>query len=372
MSLAGQWISTYAGTNSGTLVLDIEDDKDRYKGVACAWDDDANHPSSLVRFITNSKEPAQTLSKVKIVPMWRTGRSLTPDEFGQLSQQGFQFPTDADISFDFQAPRLSVTWKTSVNSGGATTAVLSQTSGGSPSALMPLCVSTWSAFKKYIDTLPAHRYVFRGQENSKWRLRTTFHRSKRSIMERFLIDDVLELRKAFSGIVAYKLNIDDPLDYATFLNLAQHHGYPTPLLDWTQSPYVAAFFAYRNLRGQICKTDKVRIYKFASYHWNLMVPQFSTLFPALPNVSMLDALALGNPRAIPQQSLSMVTNVDDIETHITNVERARQLIFLEAIDLPASARPEIMRDLAFMGITAGSLFPGLDGVCESLREKNFS
>jgi len=30
-----------------------------------------------------------------------------------------------------------------------------------------------------------------------------------------------------------------------------------------------------------------------------------------------------------------------------------------------------MRDLAFMGITAGSMFPGIDGVCEELREKNF-
>ncbi len=84
---------------------------------------------------------------------------------------------------------------------------------------------------------------------------------------------------------------------------------------------------------------------------------------------MLVALALGNPRAIPQQALSMITNVDDIETHIASVERARKLTFLEAIDLPASARSEVMRDLAFMGITAGSLFPGLDGVCESLREK---
>ena len=87
---------------------------------------------------------------------------------------------------------------------------------------------------------------------------------------------------------------------------------------------------------------------------------------------MLDALAIGNPRAIPQQALSMIANVDDIESHIASVEQSRQLTFLEAIDLPASARAEVMRDLAFMGITAASLFPGLDGVCESLREKNFS
>jgi hypothetical protein len=87
---------------------------------------------------------------------------------------------------------------------------------------------------------------------------------------------------------------------------------------------------------------------------------------------MLDALALGNPRAIPQQAISMISNVDDIETHIDSVEHARKATFLEAIGLPALERPAVMRDLAFMGITAGSLFPGLDGVCESLREKNFS
>jgi hypothetical protein len=30
-----------------------------------------------------------------------------------------------------------------------------------------------------------------------------------------------------------------------------------------------------------------------------------------------------------------------------------------------------MQELSFMGITAGSLFPGLDGACEGLREKMF-
>jgi hypothetical protein len=31
-----------------------------------------------------------------------------------------------------------------------------------------------------------------------------------------------------------------------------------------------------------------------------------------------------------------------------------------------------MRELALMGITAGALFPGLDGSCEELRERLFS
>src|SRR5271154_7570521 len=45
------------------------------------------------------------------------------------------------------------------------------------------------------------------------------------------------------------------------------------------------------------------------------------------------------------------------------LERPPHLGRMAAIDLPASARPQAMRDLAFMGITTASLFPGLDGAC---------
>ena len=55
MSLAGQWISDYQGTNKGTLIVDVEDRGDRYHGIACAWDSKPTLPSSLVRFVTESK-----------------------------------------------------------------------------------------------------------------------------------------------------------------------------------------------------------------------------------------------------------------------------------------------------------------------------
>jgi hypothetical protein len=73
---------------------------------------------------------------------------------------------------------------------------------------------------------------------------------------------------------------------------------------------------------------------------------------------------------IPQQAASTVTNVDDIEDYIKSMQRNGKT-YLSAVDLPVNNRRQVIRDLSFMGITAGSLFPGLDGACEELKERNF-
>jgi len=95
-------------------------------------------------------------------------------------------------------------------------------------------------------------------------------------------------------------------------------------------------------------------------------------FPRL-HLSVGDFLAFENERLIPQQAASIVTNVDDVETYVATRERDNSdKKYLTAIDLPADQREEVMRDLRYMGITAGTLFPGLDGACEELRERNFA
>jgi hypothetical protein len=77
-----------------------------------------------------------------------------------------------------------------------------------------------------------------------------------------------------------------------------------------------------------------------------------------------------NERVIPQQAASTVTNVDDIESYIESKESGTGK-YLWAIDLPVRERRSVVRELSYMGITAGSLFPGLDGACEELMERNF-
>jgi hypothetical protein len=143
------------------------------------------------------------------------------------------------------------------------------------------------------------------------------------------------------------------------------------LLDWTYSPFVAAFFAFRHRKVDEESDRRVRILAFEKQDWLASFNQLDAVNFVRPHFSLLEALAIENPRAIPQQAVSTLTNVDDIEKYIAGCEAAQSAKYLHAIDLDADARPHVMAELSMMGITAGSLFPGLDGACEELMGRFF-
>src|SRR5262249_40663159 len=116
---------------------------------------------------------------------------------------------------------------------------------------------------------------------------------------------------------------------------------------------------------------KVRIFIFDRKQWCVDFNQLQKLSPARPHFSILDAVAIDNSRMVPQQALSSVTNVDDIENYIGQREQERKMTYLQVIDLPASERPFVLGELSLMGITAGSLFPGIEGTCKQLKQRFF-
>ncbi len=375
MSLKGQWIARYTGNSTGTVVLDLDEFQSHYRGTAIAWNDNSELLNSLVRIRTLSKAPSHRLQQVPVTPIYANGNVVPPDVIDGLRTSGrVLFPDTADIEVDLKGENLDLSWQTPVGSFGKGSAVAPKTRGGAPSELEPHRINKWDGFKNHVNKLERRRYAFRGQESSEWRLRTSFYRAGRSDLEKYQAIDINnDLNKLVSGLVQHTFDFKNPQHYLSALHLAQHHGYPTPLLDWTWSPYVAAFFAFRNIRSEkmLVSRKKVRIFNFDTIEWNRLI-KADKIFPFPPHVTLLDPLAFANNRAIPQQSHSAFSNVDDIETHIQGVERHLGKKFLEVFEFPVRERGHIMHELALMGITAGSLLPGLDGAFESLREQNFS
>lgn len=52
-----------------------------------------------------------------------------------------------------------------------------------------------------------------------------------------------------------------PVELYRYMAYLRHAGFPSPLLDWSQSPFVAAFFAFRDDQ-LIVKSEKRRIYAY--------------------------------------------------------------------------------------------------------------
>jgi hypothetical protein len=179
------------------------------------------------------------------------------------------------------------------------------------------------------------------------------------------------MRRVLSAQLQHFFDTRDADQNGAFYNLLQHHGYPTPLLDWSLSPFVAAYFAFCAKPGDRKPEEVVRIYILDAKHWRNDTIQKPSIAYAPPHFSILEFHSIENHRMVPQQAKATLTNIDDIESYIVAMGVLNKKEYLMAVDLPLADRAQALSDLNLMGINAGSLFPGIDGTCEAMRYRNF-
>jgi hypothetical protein len=240
--------------------------------------------------------------------------------------------------------------------------------------LDPLTV-TWDDFKNLFGLLPQRVLLFRGHASDRWELEPLFFREAKQVglsitqFSNRLLPDVLHelapnLRRPFD------LGMFEEL--CSFLSLLQHHGFPTPLLDWTYSPYMAAYFAFRSVQMEGHASEYVRVMTFDPAPWNNSIAPKQNFDWTTPSLTVVRPIAESNPRLIAQQgafTLATVASVRKlIEQHATS---SRSRFGFYNVRLKVDEAVNALRDLDAMGINEQSMFPGIEGTCAALRRRFF-
>lgn len=368
LDFAGQWLGTLNGSSGGTVMLDLDRRADRYTGTALFAPPDASLPQTAV--LIDTRTIAETLHfKAPIFPIHAIDRrALSAAELAE-AYPGVAHANEADISIKVAGEGIEVSYVTPISEGKGD---LTRFENGSDTSYAADEVLTWSGFKARVDEMRLDDLVWRGRP-APWCLKTSFHRSGRVDLRQYLEEDIPKLSNQLIPYTNAFLELNSPLRTGALYNLAQHHGFPTPILDWTYSPYVAAFFAFRRRNSSETEADKpARIFAFDFASWPRKATSITQIALSPPTLTMLDLPPLENKRALPQQATAMFTNVANVELFLQREEALHNRQFLYSLDLPWAERRNALDDLRTMGITAATMFPGIDGVCEEMADRLFA
>jgi hypothetical protein len=255
-------------------------------------------------------------------------------------------------------------------------------------------VKTVEDFVGAASSLAKNTWVFRGHSSSKWPIISTMARyckhHETNISKKWLkareIESIRKFQKAAHQFLSH-LPADD--DLFGWLAVMRHYGAPTRLIDFTYSPVTALFFAvsgpYRefekftihainvdSVMQGACKTlDKTDDFKLTQDDFRIDKPDdqkkdFVGFFEG----------RWDSPRQAAQQGLFMVTSQLETDVHkllmnYPRSEKGEPKASWIRYEFPTGRgiHKKAMKYLLTVNQTHASLYPGLEGLAQSLSMK---
>lgn len=224
--------------------------------------------------------------------------------------------------------------------------------------------------------------LFRGQSNSEWEIETSLERHGKEKIGcneyylqidayKTLINPLIERRfKRKTTRAGYPFDFEQyeegswELPEIEYLAYLRHHGFPTPLIDWSRSLYVALFFAWEDFNNKVKKDGKVFIY---------IPPKIRSGGNDVPDYRHIGRYVEVGNRHIAQQSEYLIpiifTNEWEFIPFKEVAERDRSDHTIIEIRVNKLSKAKIMKDLNDMNINRYTMYMDQDSLIKSLADE---